>query len=312
MNTKKHQPLQLERLFHAPAEKLWQALTDPVQMKKWYFDLPGFRAEVGYQFRFEGGPPGRVYVHLCEVTEALPNRRLSYTWRYEGYEGNSLVTFELFPQGDKTLLRLTHAGLETFPSSNPDLAAGNFKMGWTGFLRTELHRYLQNEPVFRISRTINAPRDLVYQMWTDAAHLAQWWGPIGMELSVLKLELQQGGIFHYGMKGPNGGMMYGRFVFRDILPPERLIWTTSFADEKGNAIRAPFSDQFPVETYNVLTLTDLGDKTRLTLSGCPINASQAELDFYRNMFDSMKNGFGGTFKQLMAYVTAKYAKSAKG
>lgn len=141
---KNTQPLVVERTYDALPEQIWQAITNPEQMKQWYFDLPGFRAEAGYRFQFEGGPPDKVYLHLCEVTEVVPNRRLTYSWRYDGYEGNSFVTFALFPRGGKTLLRLTHKGLHTFPASNPDLAAGNFKAGWTDILGRSLTDFLKS------------------------------------------------------------------------------------------------------------------------------------------------------------------------
>ena len=108
----KTSPLIVEHTYDAPPEQIWQALTDPGQMKKWYFDLPDFRAEVGNRFQFEGGTPERSYLHLCEVKSAIPNQKLAYSWRYDGYPGDSLVSFELFAEGEKTRLRLTHAGLE--------------------------------------------------------------------------------------------------------------------------------------------------------------------------------------------------------
>lgn len=139
-----NQPLIVERSYDAPPETIWQAITDPERMKQWYFDLPGFRAEVGYKFQFTGGPaPERQYLHLCEITEAIPNEQLTYSWRYDGYEGNSFVTFALFPKEGKTLLRLTHIGLNTFPASNPDLAASNFEAGWTDILGTYLTDFLE-------------------------------------------------------------------------------------------------------------------------------------------------------------------------
>lgn len=134
---------EIERTFPVAASRLWTAITNPEEMKNWYFTLPGFRAEVGYTFSFMGGPPdGIQYKHLCEVTEVEQERKLTYSWRYEGYEGNSFVTWELFPQGNSTRLKLTHRGLGTFPESNPDLAAKNFAEGWTSIVGESLAKYL--------------------------------------------------------------------------------------------------------------------------------------------------------------------------
>lgn len=139
-----NQPFILESVFNAPLSKVWTALTDKDEMKQWYFDLPTFEPQVGFRFQFTGGhEDGIQYLHLCEVTQAIHERELTYSWRYEGYAGASLVTFELFEQGNQTLLRLTHAGLETFPKENPDFAAKNFAEGWNHIINQSLQKYLE-------------------------------------------------------------------------------------------------------------------------------------------------------------------------
>jgi len=138
------QPIVLEKELNAPVTKVWKAITDKNEMKNWYFDLADFKAEVGFKFQFPGGPdPNRQYLHLCEVTEVILNKKLSYSWRYDGYPGNSFVTFELFDQGNKTLLKLTHTGLETFPVNNADFAKKNFVEGWNHIINTALKNYLE-------------------------------------------------------------------------------------------------------------------------------------------------------------------------
>jgi len=137
----KHEPFVIERVYQAPADRVWQAITDKDQMKQWYFDIAAFRPEVGFEFQFEGRNEGRVYLHLCKVTEVVPGKKLKYSWRYKGYEGLSFVTFELFAEGDKTKLRLTHEGLETFPDQ-PDFRRENFEAGWTALIGELLPKFL--------------------------------------------------------------------------------------------------------------------------------------------------------------------------
>jgi uncharacterized protein YndB with AHSA1/START domain len=143
----KNEPFIIERTFNAPADKVWEAITNKDQMRQWYFDLADFKAEPGFEFQFEGGPDDRKYLHKCRVTEVVPGKKLQYSWRYEGYEGNSLVTFELFPEGDKTRLTLTHEGLETFPMNNPDFAKKNFMQGWTEIIGTSLKNFVEKVSV---------------------------------------------------------------------------------------------------------------------------------------------------------------------
>ena len=135
-------PFIIERVFDAPVDVMWKAITDRNEMKQWYFDLQEFRAEPGFRFSFMGGPDDRQYRHLCEVIDVVPNKKLSYTWKYDGYEGESKVTFELFPEGKKTRLKLTHEGLETFLANQPDFARKNFEEGWTAIVGTSLKEYI--------------------------------------------------------------------------------------------------------------------------------------------------------------------------
>ena len=141
----KTEPIVFERTYNAPVNKVWQAITDRDQMKQWYFDLAEFRPEVGFEFEFTGGPEDRTYLHKCQITEVVTNKRLTYSWRYEGYEGKSFVTFELFDEGDKTRLNLTHEGLNTFPSENKDFAKENFVGGWTTIIGTSLKEFVEKE-----------------------------------------------------------------------------------------------------------------------------------------------------------------------
>ncbi len=138
------QPVIVERLLNAPAARVWLAITQKSEMKNWYFDLAEFRAEPGFVFEFTGGAdPGIQYVHICEITEVIAEKKLTYSWRYKGYAGISYVSFELFPQGGKTLLRLTHTGIDSFPADNGDFAKHNFIMGWNQIINTSLPGYLE-------------------------------------------------------------------------------------------------------------------------------------------------------------------------
>lgn len=137
-----NEPIVIERLYQAPAARVWQALTDRDQMKEWYFNIAEFRPEPGFAFNFVAGDGNHTYNHLCVVKEVVPERKLSYTWRYEGYEGDSLVTFELFEEGDSTRLKLTHEGLENFPPIAA-FAKQNFLMGWTDITGRMLKEFVE-------------------------------------------------------------------------------------------------------------------------------------------------------------------------
>ncbi len=146
MTTKNHlaEAVVIERTFNAPVERVWKALTDVDEMRQWYFDLKEFKPEVGFEFEFIVEHEGMKYHHLCKITEVVPQKKLAYTWRYEGYEGDSLVTFDLFADGDKTRLKLTHEGLETFPKL-PAYARENFVKGWTEIIGSSLKGFVEGD-----------------------------------------------------------------------------------------------------------------------------------------------------------------------
>jgi uncharacterized protein YndB with AHSA1/START domain len=130
----------VERILNAPVPRVWEALTDVDQMRQWYFDLKQFTPEVGFGFEFVVEHEGNTYHHLCKVTEVIPQKKIAYTWRYKSEPGDSLVTFELSPESNKTRLKLTHSGLETFPKT-PAYARKNFEAGWTA-IATELEQFM--------------------------------------------------------------------------------------------------------------------------------------------------------------------------
>jgi uncharacterized protein YndB with AHSA1/START domain len=133
----------IERILNAPTGKVWKAITDKNDMKKWYFDIGEFKPEVGFEFQFLGRTEEKEYLHLCKISEAAVNKKLSYSWRYDGYEGISFVTFELFDEGPKTKIKLIHKGLETFSVDNPDFAKENFKEGWNYIICTALKNFVE-------------------------------------------------------------------------------------------------------------------------------------------------------------------------
>ena len=138
-------PIIIEKTYNAPVAKVWKALADKNEMRKWYFDVSDFKPEVGFEFQFSGkGSDGTEYVHLCKVTEAVPNKKIAYSWVYRDQGGNSLVSFELFDEGGKTRLKLTHNGVETFPSNLKDFARESFIGGWTYFTGEALPKYLES------------------------------------------------------------------------------------------------------------------------------------------------------------------------
>lgn len=142
-----HKPLVIEQEFNATTEQVWNAITDKELMKKWYFDIPNFKPELGAKFNFEGGTEEDRYIHLCEILELVPNEKIKYSWEYEGHLGTSFVSFELTPIGEKTILKLTHEGIETFVL--PDFKYENFVGGWNYLILESLKKFLEKGEALR-------------------------------------------------------------------------------------------------------------------------------------------------------------------
>ncbi len=142
----KQEPLIIEQVLNAPVAKVWKTITGKDDMKQWYFDIKEFKVEPGFEFQFYGGKDEKQYLHLCKITEVLAGKKLTYSWRYADYSGHSYVTFELFGEGGKTRVQLTHAGLESFPHDNPDFARSSFAEGWTYIIGTSLKQFVENDP----------------------------------------------------------------------------------------------------------------------------------------------------------------------
>jgi uncharacterized protein YndB with AHSA1/START domain len=134
----------VERILNAPVARVWTALTDLNEIRQWYFDLKEFKPQVGFEFEFVVEHEGNRYHHLCRVTEVILEKKIAYTWRYKGEHGDSLVTFELFGEGEKTRVKVTHTGIETFPQT-PAYAHKNFETGWTQIIGIELKQFVERE-----------------------------------------------------------------------------------------------------------------------------------------------------------------------
>ncbi len=447
------QPFVIERTYDAPVALVWRALSSRKDIERWFFDFINFEAKPGCEFEFVVEHEGNKFHHLCKVTEVILQKKIAYTWRYKGVAGESLVTFELFPEGNKTKVKLTHDGLETFPKL-PQYARKNFAGGWTQLIGASLKDFAEtvereiyimrefnaprelvwqamtdpkhvvnwwgprgftttieemdvrpggawkhvmhgpdgtnypNKSIFKevvkpeklvfahgggrengpgatfvatwtfdevgkdktkvsihmvfptteardfvvkefgaieggkqtlerlgehvdqaqgtpfvITREFNAPRDRVWKAWTQREHLAQWFGPKGFTMSESKMDFRPGGVFHYCVRNPQGVEMWGKFVYREIMPPQRLTWVFSFSDKDGGSKPNPFGKaQWPLHLMNEAVFSESGGKTTVTLKSYPLDATDEERRTFEGARGGMTQGWTGTFEQLDEYL----------
>jgi len=163
---------------------------------------------------------------------------------------------------------------------------------------------------FSITRALEAPRDLVWQLFTQAEHLKQWWGPKGFAVTHASIDAAPGGRFHYGLRSANGDPIWGLFVFREVTAPERLVFINSFSDENGGVTRHPLSQTWPLELSSRFEFEDLGNTTRVKVTWRPLNPSPEEKKTFEESFASMQAGWSGTLEQLEAYIAQLNRKKA--
>lgn len=155
---------------------------------------------------------------------------------------------------------------------------------------------------FVYTRVVDAPRKLVWEVYTQAEHLQNWWGPKGMTVQVERFELRPGGDFLYSIAIPSGGKMYGKLAYREIASPEKLVFVVSFTDAEGNPTRHPLSATWPLEVLNVVTFTEENGKTTIHMVGTPINATAEEHTTFHSSHDGMNKGTDGMMEGLEAYL----------
>jgi uncharacterized protein YndB with AHSA1/START domain len=156
---------------------------------------------------------------------------------------------------------------------------------------------------FVITRVFDAPRDLVWRAWTDPERMRHWWGPKGFTVFSSNMDLRPGGLYHYGMTAPDGSTMWGKFVFREVTPPQRLVFINSFSDEAGGTTRHPMAANWPLEMLSTFTFDEEpGGKTRFMGRSCAYNASEDERKTFDSSHASLTQGWGGTLDQLAAYL----------
>jgi len=157
---------------------------------------------------------------------------------------------------------------------------------------------------FVISRVFDAPRELVWKCFTEPDRMQEWWGPKGCTIVAAKMDFRVGGTYLAAMRDPAGGVMWGKFVYREIAPPERLVWMHSFSDEAGGITRHPLSPSWPLELLTTVNFEDMPDnQTKITLRWSPHNATDQERQTFEAAHDGMRGGWSGTFERLATYLT---------
>jgi uncharacterized protein YndB with AHSA1/START domain len=324
----------LSRVFAAPRELVWKAFTDSGQLAHWWgprgFTTRTHRMDVkpGGAWRFVMiGPDGREYENLITYLEVAAPERLRY--KHGGDKDVEPVNFEVtvtFAKEDGAADRTRVTMRSVFPSKNArDFVAREYNAIEGG--KQTLARLAEQlgggaassaDPLdrpFVVTRVFKAPRQLVWDAWTQREHLMRWMGPKGTTIAHATLDLRPGGLFHYGMQAPDGKLMWGKWVFREIAPPDRLVVVVSFSDEQAGITRHPLAADWPLETLSTVTFAEhagIGGGTTVVLQWLPLNATETERRLFAASHAGMEQGWGGTMEQLAAYLASRVGPRGTG
>ena len=254
------------RLIAAPRRLVWQAWTDPIHLATWWgpagFTNPRCEIDVrtGGTIRIDmRAPDGTIYPMSGVFQDVVPIERLVFESSALDGQGTSLFdvlnTATFVEEGETTRLTLEARAVALH---HPD--AANYLKGMDAGWRQSIERLATwsadtpaSDSEMVISRVIDAPRDLVWQAWTDPGHLPQWWGPRGFSCDTKEIEIRPGGLWRFTMIGPDGTRYPNRIVYEAIVSPERIVYVI---DDDGGGM-APFRSTASFE--------DLGESTRVTM-----------------------------------------------
>jgi uncharacterized protein YndB with AHSA1/START domain len=312
----------LSRVFRAPRELVWKAWTDPELVVKWWGPRGFTTAIETMDFRVGGvwkhvmhGPDGAAYPNKSIFKEIVPLERITYSHgggREDGSApGANFVATWTFDDEGEGATRLT--GRMVFPSKEArDIVVREYGAIEGG--RQTLERLseeisaMQSEP-FVFTREFDAPLALVWRAWTEREHFARWFGPKGMAMRLKSFDLRPGGMCHYSMTTPDGKEMWGKAVYREVVPQKKLVWINSFSDPEGGVTRHPLTtDKWPLQLLTTISFAEIdAARTAVTVSWLPYESDEDERRVFDAGRESMKGGWGGTMEQLTSYLATELA-----
>ena len=242
----------ITRVFDAPRELVFRAWTDRKHLARWWgpkgWTNPVCEADVrpGGAWRIvmrapDGGeyPCGGVYREIVE-----PERLVFTNIATDGegkplLDGLTIVTFAEHGGKTKLTLQTRATGLVSYAGQ----MLKGMEAGWTQSLERLAEELAVAAREIVVTRVFDAPRELVFQMWTEPQHIAQWWGPKGFTITIQEMDVRPGGIWRFIMHGPDGRDYQNEIVYVEIAKSERLVYdhvsppqfhvTATFADQAG-------------------------------------------------------------------------------
>ena len=305
------------RIINAPRELVFKVLTDPNHIVE-FWGPNGFTnttksmdVKVGGQWLFTmHGPDGTNWPNRIIYRQIEAPRLI--IWEHDnGGEGEVDHRFtgeiELWDESNKTRieLRMIEKSIEARDAIVGFAAEG----GRQNLDRLASHLdVMQAAPQdsFIISRSFPVPRQRLYQACSNAEEMLAWFSPPGAKTIKAELDFKAGGTFFYGMQMPDGNMMYGKSLYVEIVPNEKIIYYTRFADEHGNIISHPMSPTWPKEMHTTFLFADEGEtNSHLTVIWNYDGDDPLQKSTFMGAKSGMRLGWTGTLDGLTNYFRKK-------
>jgi uncharacterized protein YndB with AHSA1/START domain len=307
----------ITRKINAPRDLVFRTITDPLMIPRWWGPRR-FRTVVHKMNVMPGGiwryvqtdKEGKEFGFHGVYHDVIIPERLVYTSEFEGMPRHVTLYTDEFDERDGRTIITTRCIFQTIEDRNQMMQWG-MEEG-VGEMTKRMNELLANEngqeregkapmiePIkdsghcLTITRTFNAAREQVWARWTDENEYKCWWGPKDFSSPYAKFDLRPGGKYLSCMKGPDGKEYWDTGTFEEISQPNRIIYTDTFADDKGNIVPPSFygmSGDQPIEMAVQVNLEDVGGKTRLTLEQCGFLEDE--------MLELAKEGWNQSFDKL--------------
>ena len=310
----KSNEINITRVYDAPVKMVWEAWTDLKHVAQWWgprgFTITTHSKDlrVGGNWHYTmHGPDGVDYENTTQYLEVEKYSRLVYD--HGGHKDQPplfRVTVQFIELNGKTKMEMSMklATPEAAEETRKFIKKAGGNSTWDR-LAEYLTKESSGKDKFVINRTFDAPLDLMFKVWTDPKHFAQWLPPTGFTMDFIRAEIKTGGSSFYCMSGAGGMKMYGRANYLEISPPDRIVYTQQFCDENEKITRHPMSPTWPETMLTTVNLSEEGpDQTRVTVTWEVYGAANSEeLETFVKAKAGMTQGWSGSFDKLEEYLS---------
>jgi uncharacterized protein YndB with AHSA1/START domain len=306
----KSNELKLTRVFDAPLSAVWDAWNDPEKAAHWWgprgFTLTTHSKDLrsgGTWVYTMHGPDGTDYPNITRYLEVKKHECMIYDHgATETTPPMFRVSVYFIEKNGKTTMDMTMAlpTPEAAENTRKFIKKAGGDSTWD-----RLAEYVEKESsgkeLFVINRSFDVPIERMYEMWINPEHLSRWLPPTGQQMEIVRGDIRVGATTLFRMFG-NGIEFYGRLQYREIQPPNRIVYTQQFCDVNEQPSRHPFAPTWPETMHTTVELTPEGpDRTRVTVLWEPSGSTtREELEFFLKERRGMSMGWTGSFDKLEA------------